>query len=339
MNREQIIASARKAAAKKEGIQKVEAQPTTDAQGTPEIGGAPTDEAVEKPSEEGTPEAQIKDGAAATDAAATAPAAEAPAAPAAAPGLPEVKIADESAVALVKLRDNLSTMKSDVEMKTQVIKETEKMLEAAGIPVTGMQKFFDARAAAMAGRIPSGEVKRHMGIVAKAQNLAKVIAAETDLGETEAEELAGIKASLETAIEKAQDALTAVAEQKPGNHRNIVVEALRDIELASKEYGYWKKALSFKDAVADTICAVAEFIETRKIAATASEIVREFDELVSMSDKERKNAKSYRMGANANNASIRTIAAMSPAAAADPLAEIEQLAKKAIESEIRVDKV
>jgi len=333
MKRKELITKARKAVEKQRRGFHRKAQPTTDAQGTPEIGGAPGEEPVARPGE-GTPEKQLEEGKKVDDGAITDVGGARSPAPAPAP---TVQIADNSAVALVKIKESIDTLKSDIEIKKEVIKEMERMLTDAGIPVMAMQRVFDARASLLAGRMSQSEVKRNMVIVAKAQNIVKVMAAETDLADSEAEELAGIRASLETAVEKAQDAMTAIAEGKAGNHRTMVVEALRDIENVSKEYGYWKKLLAFKDAVADSIVAVAEFIETKKIPATANEIVGEFDQLVSMTGKERNYVKAHRIASAGE--SIRVVAGMTPAASADPIAEIEQLAEKAIGAEMKVDKV
>lgn len=341
MKRKELIAKARKtienrrrriAMLRRHGFRRT-AQPTTDAQGTSEIGGAPSDEQTAKPNEE-IPEKQIDEGKKAVETTVADGESSTHSTP---PASPTIQIADNSAIALVKIKESIDMLQSDVEIKKEVIKEMEKMLTEAGIPVVAIQRIFDARAALLSGRMSQGEIKRNMAIIAKAQNIVKAMASETDLAESEAEELAGIKAAMETAIEKAQDSMTAIAEGSLGNHRMMMANALRDIENATKEYGYWKKLLAFKDAVADSIVAVAEFIETKKMPTTASEIIREFDQLVSMTDKERNYVKAHRIASGGE--SIRIVGGMTPVASADPIAEIERLAEKAAMSEIKVDKI
>lgn len=333
----QKIIDAISAAHKGQKVAAMKSKADTDAKGTPEVGGAPGADPVTKPEEidEQLEAGEAGETAPAEEGTEAAPAAEAPAMPAEpAPGAPAVSISNDSAVALVKMRESYDSLVKETEINEAVIKKMNDILKQAGLPVAAMQKHFNARAA-LINRISPVEAKKHMEVVAKAQKVVEAMAAENDLTEDEAKELAGIKASLEIAVEKATDALKAVAENKVGDQRKMIADAMRDAQASVKEYGYWKRNLGFKDAVIDSITAVQSFVTAGKIKA--DDIFTEFDSLLSMTSAERRNIVAYKMSMTPGFVSqgVNVIASMGGAAAEkkDPIKNLGDLAMEVMDSE------
>jgi hypothetical protein len=333
MNRKELIAKARK---NRMGARAAE----TDSRGIPEVGGAPEVDPIQKP-EEGEIEEQLEtaEGAPAADA----PTTDMPATDtAAAPGNPSVAIPDSSAIALVKMTEQMNELAKETEINDAVIKRFNDMMKAAGLPVAAMQKMFSARATAVAHRMSSVETKRHMETVARAKRVVAAMDAETDLTTEDKTDLEEIKVSAAMAIEKAEDALAEVAAGKVGEHRNIIASAMRDVQTAAKQYAFWKKNLDFKDAVIDSITAVHEFVKAGKISAEA--IFDEFDSLVSMTAAERRNIKAFKMSQTPGFVSqgISTIAGYAgrEEKPENPIDRVGKLAMAAINSEkVVIDRV
>lgn len=327
MNRKELIAKARAKARNKIETKAAE----TDSRGIPEVGGAPEREPVAKP--EGEIEQQLDAAATPTDGL---PAEGTPAEPpAAAPGTPAVTISNDSAVAVVKMKEQYDNLVKETEINEAVIKKMNDILKQAGLPIAAMQKHFNARAAYIA-KITPVEAKRHMEAVAKARLSLKAMDEETDLTPEDNKDLQEIKVLLEMAVEKAEDAIAEVTAGKIGDHRKILAEAMRDAQAAVRQFAFWKKNLDFKDAVIDSITAVQEFVTAGKINVNA--IFDEFDSLVSMTPAERRNIKNFKMSQTPNFVSqgiqaISSFGGRPSEEKVDPIARVGDLAMKALESE------
>lgn len=318
MNRKELIAKARANRMKAKAAE-------TDSRGVQEIGGAPDPEITGKPAEDGEIEQQLDT---ATGDQPSAPAADAPIAPAEA--APPVAITDSSAVALVKMTEQMNDLSKETEINEAVIKRFNDMMKAAGLPVAAMQKLFNARGT-MVNRLSTVEAKRQMDAVSKAKLVLKAMEEEVDLTPEDKTDLDEIKILLEMAVEKTEDAIAEVVAGRIGDHRNIIANAMRDAQAATRQYAFWKKNLDFKDSVIDSITAVQEFVTARKIPADM--IFNEFDSLVSMSAPERRNIKAWKMANTPNFVSqgIQSIAGYNGRDEEKPKSAVERIGDLAME--------